>query len=70
MDFLSWCQESDRWWTHAWANDPRCRLSEGVEESPEAYALKFTAAGYGAYTDRLESDSAWGEYLSATKGRS
>lgn len=70
MDFLSWCQGSDRWWTHSWANDPKCRLAEGAEESPAAYAQTFTAAGYGAYLDRLENDSAWGEYLSATKGRS
>lgn len=68
MTFLEWCQQSERWWFHAWANDRRCRLSSGTPESAEAYAEAFTRAGYGSYLDRLKDDSAWGDYLRSTGG--
>lgn len=74
MDFLEWCRTNGRWSIAAWAHDKKCRLPEGVLESPEAYAETFTAAGYGAYLDRLKTEerytgaSAWDDYQRAMAG--
>lgn len=72
MDFLTWCRDSDRWRSHAWANDRKCRLPTDVPETREAYVETFTAAGYGGYLHRLAEEtvhtgsSAWAEYVTAT----
>jgi hypothetical protein len=71
MDFLTWCRSSDRWRSHAWANDRRTRLPADTPETREAYEETFVAAGYGGYLHRLAEEtvhtgsSAWAEYVTA-----